>query len=317
MSILSSIRKSRQSAREYNAKLAAQKRTEDGTTPSSAPYRHIPTHAAADAVASAPPSWREADDRQRIMEQHQKRSSMGPVAHGGFPSPTRGLGPGIPAGVSSLSFVTYPGPGTATGTSTPGGGAGSFHRVPRSYSYYGGSGRVSPYYADGSRDVIYSIPDDQAYHDAEEQPGQPGQPGQAYSTGKEAVRPAQPVRVGTAPGPLPVAALATHAPSRSNSSSSLPGLTPTSTKLPSPPAPASPQHRTAEGVSYFPQVASLDDMASSPPSKATRFAEPSPAASVEQVASVPGAVIVNMLPEPAEEVQTQKKSGRLSKMFRR
>ena len=134
MSIFSNIRKSRQQAKEHNAKLAEQKRKDlaDAT-----PYRHVPTHAAADAFASAPPSWREVSDRPRIIEQNRRRSAM--TASGqavNFPMAN------FPRVGSSLSIVSYPGPKAP------------ISRMPRAHSYAG----VSPY-ADGSRDIIYSIPD--------------------------------------------------------------------------------------------------------------------------------------------------------------
>ena len=71
MSIFSGIRKSRRQAKEHNAKLAEQKKLEEEKVP----YKHVPTHAATDAFASAPPSWREAD-RTRIVEQNRRRSAM-------------------------------------------------------------------------------------------------------------------------------------------------------------------------------------------------------------------------------------------------
>ncbi|KAF4126559.1 hypothetical protein GMORB2_0295 [Geosmithia morbida] len=353
MSILSSIRKSRESAREYNAKVAEQKK--QGAS-SSAAYRHVPTHAAIDAVASAPPTWREADDRRKILEQHHKRSSMGPTAHGGFPRAS-----------SSLSSVSYS--GAAHGTT-----GGVSRVVPRSYSYTG----VSPY-ADGSRDVIYSIPD-HVPHQEEYQVGGGGGPTMAtrsssqddlelrhdhsahhsnsggnngllhpvrHGKGKGKHMPSsassstssnRAVRVGTAPGPLPVTAMSAAAPPPaataaamvltrnpspdSTSSPSPPALTPTSAKFPSVITPAATAAaKDAGDVSYFSHLDPKLNLGTPPPhqpSKATRFAEPSPAASVEQIASVPGAVIVNMLPEPAEpapEMQVLKRR-RLSKLLR-
>lgn len=139
MSIFSSIRKSHHSAKEYNAKLAEQKKKEEEAK---VPYRHIPLHAASDAVASAPPSWREAADREKIMEQNRRRSAM-PYA----PSPNPGImtgapGPAFPRSSTSLSFVSYAGPSNLS------------RAVPRNHSYSG----LSPYHGAG-RDVIYSVPD--------------------------------------------------------------------------------------------------------------------------------------------------------------
>ncbi|KAI4117264.1 MAG: hypothetical protein LQ338_007581 [Usnochroma carphineum] len=39
------------------------------------PYRHVPTHAAVDALTGAPSSWRE-EDRAAIKHQHKRRSMM-------------------------------------------------------------------------------------------------------------------------------------------------------------------------------------------------------------------------------------------------
>lgn len=133
MSIFSHLRKSRQQAKEHNAKLAEQKKKEQEKIP----YRHVPTHAATDAFASAPPSWRE-DDRPRIVEQNRRRSAMAASGHHmNMP------GPGIPRVGSRLSRVSYPGEDVAP-----------MVRLPRAYSYNG----VSPY-PDRSREVVYSVPD--------------------------------------------------------------------------------------------------------------------------------------------------------------
>ena len=39
------------------------------------PYKHVPTHAAVDALSGAPSSWK-AEDRPKIKEHHQRRSQM-------------------------------------------------------------------------------------------------------------------------------------------------------------------------------------------------------------------------------------------------
>lgn len=97
MSIWSHIRKSRQQAKEHNAKLAEQEKKEQQKVP----YRHVPTHAATDAFARAPPSWREAD-RPRILQENRRRSALAVGAHH-----VNMLG--APRVGSSLSHVTYPG----------------------------------------------------------------------------------------------------------------------------------------------------------------------------------------------------------------
>ncbi|KAK7218434.1 hypothetical protein V2G26_006437 [Clonostachys chloroleuca] len=133
MSIFSTIRKTRKDAKDQNAKLAEQKKKEEETTP----YRHVPTHAATDAFASAPPRWREAADRARIIEHNQRRSAMASgSSQVSLPSAT------VPRVGSSLSYVSFPGSPMSLRA-----------RMPKSYSYSG----VSPY-SDGNRDVIYSAP---------------------------------------------------------------------------------------------------------------------------------------------------------------
>lgn len=134
MSIFSSLKKSRQQAKDHKSKVAEQKKKEDVN----APYKHVPTHAASDAFASAPPSYRE-DDRPRIVEQNRRRSAMAASGH-------HMNMPGVPRVGSSLSHVTYPGHE-----------AHPVPPLPRAYSYAG----VSPY-AGGSRenrDPAMSAPD--------------------------------------------------------------------------------------------------------------------------------------------------------------
>ncbi|KAM0258215.1 hypothetical protein ACHAQJ_003983 [Trichoderma viride] len=136
MSIFSRMRKSRQQAKDHNAKLAEQEKKEEG---GKVPYRHVPKHAATDAIASAPPSWRD-DDRQKIQEQHRRRSSMAASGHH-----INMNMPGVPRVGSSLSHVSYP----ADKNATP------MVRLPRAYSYTG----VSPYSTGYGRDAAYSMPD--------------------------------------------------------------------------------------------------------------------------------------------------------------
>lgn len=138
MSIFSYLRKSRQQAKEHNAKLAEQKKKDAQAVP----YRHIPTHAASDAIASAPPAWREVNDRPRILEQNRRRSAM---AAAGFSlsTPSTTTIPAIPRVTSSLSYVSYP-----SGEATPHVG------MPRAYS----SSSVHHAYPPG-REIVYSMPD--------------------------------------------------------------------------------------------------------------------------------------------------------------
>lgn len=130
MSIFSHIRRSRQQAKDHNAKVAKQQEKEDDNIP----YRHVPTHAATDAIASAPPSMREAD-RPKIKEQNRRRSAL--VAAQGL---NVNLSQSHRVGGSSLSHVSFP-----SGEATP-----VVPRMPRAYSYNGYS---------NERQGLYSVPD--------------------------------------------------------------------------------------------------------------------------------------------------------------
>ncbi|KAG5981498.1 hypothetical protein E4U55_002875 [Claviceps digitariae] len=141
MSIFSSLRKSRQQAKEHNAKLAEQKKKEEAQIP----YKHVPTHAATDAFASAPPSWREAD-RPRIVEQNRRRSAMAASGH-------HMNMPGVPRVGSSLSRVSYPGEDL-----TP------VIRLPMTYSYTGVSSHNPS--ARESREMIYPALQEMSYMQA-------------------------------------------------------------------------------------------------------------------------------------------------------
>ncbi|KAI0191830.1 hypothetical protein EV127DRAFT_62370 [Xylaria flabelliformis] len=94
MSVFSIIRRGRAQAKEHNAKQADKDKEEAVKLP----YKHIPTHAAADAIATAPSSWRQ-DDRSKIREQNRRRSAMA----------ANGMGHnGLPRVGSSLANVSYP-----------------------------------------------------------------------------------------------------------------------------------------------------------------------------------------------------------------
>lgn len=139
MSIFSSLRKSRQLAKEHNAKLAEQKKQDSSK---STPYRHIPTHAASDAISSAPPAWREAADRPRIAEHNRRRSAMAAAGLSmNMPSTTNVHA--IPRVSSSLSYVSYP-----SGQATPHVG------MPRAYS----SNSIHHPYGAGAQ-VVYTMPE--------------------------------------------------------------------------------------------------------------------------------------------------------------
>ena len=118
MSIFSLIRKGRQQAKEASKKQG----TKQGTEPAKVPYKHIPTHAAIDALAGAPASYK-AEDRKRILEENRRRSSL--------------ISSGVPRVSSSLSNVMY-----------PDAHANPMVYTPRSYSY------VASSYQGGSSEAI-------------------------------------------------------------------------------------------------------------------------------------------------------------------
>ncbi|KAK4662696.1 hypothetical protein QC763_605830 [Podospora pseudopauciseta] len=108
MSMFSFIRKGRQAAKEHKAE-KAEKAKREAEKP---PYRHIPKHAAIDAVSSGPAGWR-SEDRQKIVDQNKRRSAM----------TTSGMNmTGQPRIHSSLSHVSFP-----AAFATP--------VVPRTYSH--------------------------------------------------------------------------------------------------------------------------------------------------------------------------------------
>lgn len=120
MSIFSMMKKGRQAAKEHNAK-KNEKQAKEQQTP---PYKHIPKHAAIDALSGGPASWREVD-RPRILEQNRRRSAMTASGLGmsGVMTPVHS-GMMVPRVHSSLSHVSYP-----SSYASP------MVQVPRAYSY--------------------------------------------------------------------------------------------------------------------------------------------------------------------------------------
>jgi hypothetical protein len=96
MSVFTIIKRGMQQAKELSQKQAAQKQKEDAKVP----YKHVPTHAAVDAMSGAPSTWR-AEDKPRIIEEHRRRSAMAAAG-------VSGSGARIPRVSSSLSHVMYP-----------------------------------------------------------------------------------------------------------------------------------------------------------------------------------------------------------------
>ncbi|KAL8857605.1 MAG: hypothetical protein Q9178_005770 [Gyalolechia marmorata] len=73
MSIFSKIKGAKKAADKHKQAKSTEVPVEIKDTP--VPYRHIPTHAAVDALTGAPASWRE-EDRAAIKHQHKRRSMM-------------------------------------------------------------------------------------------------------------------------------------------------------------------------------------------------------------------------------------------------
>jgi hypothetical protein len=118
MSVFSMLKRGRQAAKEHRAE-KAEKDKKEAEKP---PYKHIPKHAAIDALSGGPAGWRE-NDRQRIVENNRRRSAMtaSGVGMSGLTTPSHS---GIPRVHSSLSHVSYP-----TAYVNP------IVHVPRNYSY--------------------------------------------------------------------------------------------------------------------------------------------------------------------------------------
>lgn len=71
MSLFSKIKQGRKAAKDHKA---AEKEKEEMAA-AKKPYKHVPTHAAVDALSGAPSSWKH-EDRTKIKEHHHRRSKM-------------------------------------------------------------------------------------------------------------------------------------------------------------------------------------------------------------------------------------------------
>ncbi|RYO87241.1 hypothetical protein DL766_008515 [Monosporascus sp. MC13-8B] len=94
MALFSVIKRGREQAKEQKAKDSA-KAKEDVPK---APYKHVPTHAAVDAMSGAPNTFKDID-RAKILEQHRRRSAIAANSASLRSYPRHG---------SSLSTVSYP-----------------------------------------------------------------------------------------------------------------------------------------------------------------------------------------------------------------
>lgn len=135
MSVLSIIKRGRQAAKDHRAEQAEKEKKES----EKAPYKHIPKHAAIDALSGGPAGWRE-HDRQRIVEHNRRRSAMtaSGVGMSGMMTPIHA---GMPRVHSSLSHVSYP-----TAYATP------VVQLPRNYSY----SSMPPGWTHHGREMNYS-----------------------------------------------------------------------------------------------------------------------------------------------------------------
>ena len=71
MSIFSKIRGAKKAAEQHKGAKSQEKAAEEEKVP----YRHVPTHAAIDALSGAPSSWK-AEDRSAIKAHHKRRSAL-------------------------------------------------------------------------------------------------------------------------------------------------------------------------------------------------------------------------------------------------
>ncbi|KAK4236914.1 hypothetical protein C8A03DRAFT_35150 [Achaetomium macrosporum] len=135
MSVFSMIKRGRQAAKEHRAEQAKKER-EEAQKP---PYKHIPKHAAIDALSGGPAGWREGD-RRRIVEQNKRRSAMttSGVGMSGFTTPVHA---GMPRVQTALSHVSYP-----IASASP------VVQLPRAYSY----SSMPPGWTSHAREMSYS-----------------------------------------------------------------------------------------------------------------------------------------------------------------
>lgn len=94
MSVFSIMKKGRQQSKEKDAEAAGMEKAETVKQP----YKHVPTHAAIDAMSGSPSSWKH-EDRPKIMAQNRRRSAIAASSL---------RGGGLPRVGSSLSHVSYP-----------------------------------------------------------------------------------------------------------------------------------------------------------------------------------------------------------------
>lgn len=107
MSILSILKLSKKAAKEHKQKVSQQINAQEIPKP---PYKHIPTHAAVDALTGAPSGWKH-EDRPKILEHHKRRSMMSGISRSGSALSTRtdqtSNTPPVPSLVRNRSYSSY------------------------------------------------------------------------------------------------------------------------------------------------------------------------------------------------------------------
>ena len=121
MSVFSKIKMSRKAAKQHKDKVAEKDTNEVTKTP----YKHIPTHAAVDALSGAPSNWKN-EDRPKIAAHHKRRSQM-VISRTG----------------SSLSTISYANASTGPSSQAP--------PLPRNSSY----GSYNPAWFDKADQTYY------------------------------------------------------------------------------------------------------------------------------------------------------------------
>lgn len=76
MSVFSKIVRSKKAASAHKQ----EEQQKEKNVPAKVPYKHVPTHAAIDALSGAPSTWK-VEDRSKIREHHKRRSQMASRTH--------------------------------------------------------------------------------------------------------------------------------------------------------------------------------------------------------------------------------------------
>lgn len=104
MSIFTKLKLSKKAAKEH--KQHEQEAAQKEDAPVKTPYRHIPTHAAVDALSGAPSSWKH-DDRSKIKAEHSRRSLMSMSRSTSVLSGPAASGSASPVLPRNISYSSY------------------------------------------------------------------------------------------------------------------------------------------------------------------------------------------------------------------